>query len=50
MPNESLMTNRRSLTPLGAKRKFGCAVHAPTLLSAAVAYLCRWTAKAFYDL
>ena len=39
-----MMTNRRCPAPLVAKRKLGRAVHAPSLLSAAVAYLRRWAA------
>jgi hypothetical protein len=42
VPNKSLMTNRRYAVSLGAKRELGCAVHAPALPSAAVAYLVRW--------
>jgi len=43
--NKSLMTNRRSPLPLGAKRKLGRATHAPSLPSAAVAYLNRSVSK-----
>ena len=39
--NKSLMANRRCPAPLGAKQKTGRAVHAPSLLPAAVAYLNR---------
>ena len=38
----SLMTNRRCMTPLKAKRKILCSIHARHLLPAAVAYLFRW--------
>jgi hypothetical protein len=41
VPNESLMTNRRCLTPLVAGKKIGRASYAPAPLSAAVAYLFR---------
>jgi len=37
--NKSMMTNRRRLHPLNAEEKLGRAVHAPSSLSAAVAYL-----------
>ena len=37
-----MMTNRRCLNPLAAKRELGRAGHAPALLTAAVAYLDRW--------
>jgi hypothetical protein len=40
--NKPMMTNRRSATPLAAKQGLGSVVHAPPLLSAAVAYFCRW--------
>jgi len=39
--NKSMMTNRRSPLPLSPKRELGRAVHAPSLLPAAVAYLVR---------
>jgi len=40
--NKSMMTNRRRQHPLNAEEKLGRAVHAPHLLSAAVAYLSCW--------
>jgi len=43
--NKSLMTNRRCQIPLSAKRKLGRAIHAPSLPSAAVAYLNRSVSK-----
>jgi hypothetical protein len=39
--NQSLMTNRRYPAPLVTSRESGRTNHAPPLLSAAVAYLCR---------
>ncbi len=39
--NKSMMTNRRISTPLIVQREVGRSVHAPPLLSAAVAYLSR---------
>ena len=36
--NNSMKTNRRRPAPLSAKQKCGRGVHAPSLLSAAVAY------------
>ena len=41
MLNQSLMTNRRCLTPLGAMEKLGRTAYGPTSVSAAVAYLNR---------
>jgi hypothetical protein len=41
-PNKSMMTNRRCPCPLVAKPKLGRVVHAPSSLSAAVAYLRRY--------
>ena len=40
--NESMMTNRRWLTPLDAPGKLERAAHAQRLLSAAVAYFFRY--------
>ena len=43
--NETLMTNRRCQSPLAASREFRLASYARPLLSAAVAYLDRWTVR-----
>jgi hypothetical protein len=42
---KAMMTNRRCPIPLAAKRELGRAIHAPTILPAAVAYL-RYLASA----
>jgi len=41
-PNESMKTNRRCLRTLMVEQKLQRAVHAPSLLSAAVAYRFRY--------
>jgi hypothetical protein len=39
--HKSTQPNRRGLVALTPREKVGCAVHAPALISAAVAYLFR---------